>query len=212
MSRRDRLKRRHRRALGVAMALSIAAHALALGLAKWDVSVWSGPEDGSSEARATIDRYEEQRPLHVVRLRLAGEAPSEAVSGPAAAAAGEVGGLAFEPRLPARPRSLELAPVAPRPAPLPLAGTPPADARTVTGDLGDPNRGVVFVGASEAARLAERDLERAARTGRLAGASGRGRGISISIVGGGADCDTPVTGVFDTFAGSFGRPGPGRRF
>lgn len=195
------------------MAASIVAHAVALGLAKWDVPLWSGPESRSADARTAIDRYEEQRPLQVVRLRLAGEASSETASGQAtAASAGAAAAPSFRPRAATSAPALDLAPAARRPAELPLASAAPTDVRTASSGVSDPNRGVVFVGASEAARLAERDLERAARAGRLAGASGRGSGISISIVGGGAGCDTPATGVFDTFAGSFGRSGPGQRF
>lgn len=215
MSRRDRVERRQRRALAIAMALSIAVHGVALALAKWNVPLWPGGDREVAAGPAPADADPERRPLEVVRLRIVGAAVAgagpgaEGVSASAPAAAGP-----SRPRVAARGATPDLAPVARRPVALPLASAGHAGRGIADGGARDPNRGIVFVGASEAARLAERDLERAARAGRLSGASGRGRGISISIVGSGADCDTPATGVFGSFAGSFGRGsgGIGRRF
>lgn len=208
-------RRRDRRTLAVAMVLSVLVHGVVLALVQIDVPLWPGSESEEGEAIASADRYLTQQPLELVQIRVTEAAAADEAASVRAAEterAAPAAEASFRPTPGPTASALSLEPVARRP--VPDLSSAVADARA-TEPARDLNRGVTFVGASEAARLAERDLERASRSGRLssAGSRGSGGGISISIVGAGGNCDTPATGVFDRFSGSFGDRGiGGRRF
>jgi len=208
MQAHRRSDRTYRRALAGALVLSVLVHGAVLALAKFEIDLWPRGDRAAEAAEAEADRYLARQPLEVVRVTVADAAADETAASPTEAAESATlpAAAPFEPKVVSSPAPMDLTPVAERPTNAPPVPTAVADAGSSEPSVRNPNRGVVFVGANEAARLAERDLDRAEREGRLDGASGRG--VGISIVGGGADCNTPATGVFDRFAGSFGR---GRR-
>lgn len=209
---RSGAKRRHRRRLALAMILSVLVHGAVLAFAKLNIQLWPGPEDGRAETVAG-ERFLAQSPLQVVRIADAAageEAAADATTEPAAAEApARLSGSSFRPRPSASAPEMDLAP-AERSAEAPtveafLARAPaaPKSGRT------DLNEGVDFTGASQAAREADRSRrDGGGRSGRGTG----GGGISVVISGAGGGCDTPATGIFDRFSGSFGGGGVSRRF
>lgn len=191
--------------MAVAMVLSIVVHGVLLAAGSLHVDLFTTDRDGKRASADAADRYLEERPLEVVRIRqatgAAPEAAAEAEGTPAVEATeiGRIARLSVAPQASPSAPSLTLDEVKTRPE-----GSMPTLVSRLAAAPASPrselSRAVEFRAASRAAQDAERDRKRPARGG-LERGRGSG-GFSVQI--GDADCDTPL-GVFDDFAGSFGR-------
>ena len=198
MKRRDRNENSYRRALKIALVVSVVAHGLVLAFGRLDGSSWMENDEGPTFVRLSVDELPADRPLEVIELadeaegeEAAEESSSAAISEAVASESSEPTGELTEPA--------EAESAAPR-----VVFTTPESARTSTVFLttvSTDNTGPTLATdatiedllvkkppeTADGAGVEDEEQWASARTGRRRG-GGIGIGIGVGGFGGGDTC------------------------